>query len=272
MKEIIKKYYKVAIITLLLIAIYFPTIRWMIDRWSAHDSYFGHGFLVPFVSLYILWSKREKLKKMKSKPTNIGIIFMVVGLLIHMLSAFFRIYFTSAYSFIFVLVGIVLYFFGFSKLKESAFPIAFLLFMIPLPLVAIVNITFRMKLLAAQWSTIALNKMGFLAILEGSLIKMKNAYLMVEDQCSGLRSLISLLALGALVAYFSNLSRIKRVIVIFGSVIIALLANVVRIVLMSVVSELYGIKFIEGFMHTLSGLSVFVIAFILLAALVKSLE
>jgi len=244
----------------------------MIDRWSAHDSYFGHGFLVPFVSLYILWIKREKLKKMKSKPTNIGIIFMVGGLLIHMLSAFFRIYFTSAYSFLIVLVGIVLYFFGFAKLKQTAFPIAFLLFMVPLPLVAIVNITFKMKLLAAQWATAALNKMGMLAVLEGSLIKMKRAYLMVEDPCSGLRSLISLLALGALVSYFSNLSRIRKIVVLLGSGIIALLANVVRIIAMCVVSELYGVKFIEGFMHTLSGLFVFIVAFILLAVLVKSLE
>jgi len=270
--KLIRKYYKAIVITLFLAVIYFPTIQWMVDRWTAVDSYFGHGFLVPLVSLYMLRRKKERLKKMAKQPNNLGLFFMALGLLIHIMSSFLRVYFTSAYSFLLVLIGIILYFFGVRILKECSFPIGFLIFMIPIPEVAIVNITFKMKLFAAHWATVILNKMGIAAIRDGSLIHMRKAVLMVEDQCSGLRSLISLLALGSLVAYLSGLSRVKKIIVVIASAPIALLANIARIVMMCIMSQLYGVQFIEGPMHTASGLFVFVVAFIGLAILVKSLE
>jgi len=268
----IKKYYKAIIITALLVIIYFPTLKWMFERWMAVDSYFGHGPLVPFVSLYLLWQRRKLLKQLQTRPSGLGLVLIAIGLIIHILSAFFRIYFTSGYSILVVLFGIVLYFFGFALLKAIFFPIFFLIFMIPLPLVAIVNIAFRMKLFAAYCATFILNKIGIAAVRDGSLIRMRKAILMVEDPCSGLRSLISLLALGSLIAYLSKLPSMKKIIVVIASVPIAILANIARIVMMCFMSELYGVQFIEGPMHTLSGLFVFVVAFIGLAMLVKYLE
>ena len=261
-----------AVVTIILLLIYSPTIAWMVDRWLAADSYFSHGFLVPVVSLYIVWLKRNRLRTLKKAPLAWGVGLVILGLLIHVFSAFLRVYFTSAYSFLLVLCGLILYFRGWPALRELAFPVGFLLFMIPLPLVAIVGITFKMKIFAAQCANKVINAMGVKAILEGSIIKMRHTHVVVEDVCSGLRSLISLLALGALVAYFSKLSRLKKVVVFLSAGVMAILANVVRIVFMALTSEIYGAKFTEGFLHTLSGLIVFVIAFAGLMIVVKELE
>jgi exosortase len=144
--------------------------------------------------------------------------------------------------------------------------------MIPLPLIAIVGITFKMKIFAAYWANKIINACGIQAVLDGSVIKMRHTHVVVEDVCSGLRSLISLLALGTIIAYLSKLSRVKKVIVFFAAGVMALLANIIRIVFMALTSEIYGAKFTEGFLHTLSGLLVFVIAFAGLMIVVKELE
>lgn len=261
-----------AVITAFLLLIYSPTIIWMVDRWSAADSYFSHGFLVPAVSLYIVWLKRKRLGNLKKEPLAWGMSLVILGLIIHVLSAFLRVYFSSAYSFLLVLCGLILYFRGWTTLKELAFPVGFLVFMIPLPLVAIVGITFKMKIFAAKCANKIINAFGVRAILEGSIIKMRHTHVIVEDVCSGLRSLISLLALGALVAFFSKLSRFKKVIVFLSAGVMAIVANVVRIVFMALTSEIYGAKFTEGFLHTLSGLIVFIVAFAGLMIVVKELE
>jgi exosortase len=171
-----------------------------------------------------------------------------------------------------VIPGIVLYFCGIAILKECWFAIAFLIFMMPLPLFAIVGITFKMKLFAAYWANKVVNAMGIPAILDGSVIKMRHTHVIVEDVCSGLRSLISLLALGAIVAYLAKLSSWKKIVVFLTAGVMAVLANIVRIVFMAATSEIYGAKFTEGFLHTLSGIIVFVVAFAGLMVVVKELE
>ena len=271
-KYIKPQYVRPAIITAFLLVIYSPTIWWMVDRWNAKDSYYSHGFLVPFVSLYVLWAKREKLLSIRPKPAAIGLWLLIAGLVIHVISALLRVYFTSAFSSLLVISGLVLYFSGREMFKETLFSILFLIFMIPLPLIAIVGITFKMKMFAAVWANKIVNALGVKAVLDGSIIKMRTTHVIVEDVCSGLRSLISLLALGTIIAYLSKLVRWKKIIVFFAAGAMAVIANIVRIVFMALTSEIYGAKFTEGFLHTLSGLIVFVVAFVGLMIVVKELE
>jgi len=264
---------KTAVIALLLLIIYSPTISWLMDRWSAHDSYYSHGFLVPLVSLYVLWIKRVHLSRMKLKPAAWGVWLILGGLLLHLASALLRVYFTSAFSMIPVIAGLVVYFCGVAVFRETLFAILFLVFMMPLPLVTIVGITFKMKMFAAYWANKVINAMGIRAVLDGSVIKMRTTHVVVEDVCSGLRSLISLLALGTIIAYLSSkLTRLKKVIVFFAAGVMAILANIVRIVFMAVTSEVWGANFTQGPLHTLSGLLVFVVAFIGLMIVVKEIE
>jgi exosortase len=258
--------------SVLVILTYIPTLDWMIDRWSAKDSYYSHGFLIPFVSAFIIWQMRGALKKVKIKPDNLGWLLFVFGVFIHLISALLRIYFTSGFSLIMVLAGLVLLFYGKDYLKKLLFPILFLTFMVPLPLVAIAQISFKLKIFAAQISTLIINQMGVPAIRDGSVIKTMHSYLMVEDPCSGIRSLIAMIALGALMSYFSSTSKIKKTVLFLSSVPIAISANIVRIVALSLASEMYGSQMATGFFHDTMGVLVFVIAFIGLSLVGKILE
>lgn len=263
---------KLLILAGLTLLVYIPTFIWMFDRWNAKDSYYSHGMLVPLVSIFLIWQKRAKLTSIAIKPENLGWLFFGAGILIHIVSALWRVYFSSGFSIIIVLIGLVLLFFGKKYLKELLFPIFFLIFMIPLPLVAIANLSFKLKILAAQISTVIINKMGVLAIRDGSIIKTAHSYLIVEDPCSGIRSLISLIALGALMAYLSNISIIRKSILFLSSIPIAIATNVIRIVTLSLISEMYGAKLATGTFHTIMGVLVFVFAFAGLALIGKALE
>jgi exosortase len=260
------------ILAALTIAAYIPTFAWMYDRWVAKDTYYSHGFLVPLISIFIIWIKREKLSKAKIKPTNLGWVFFGVGILINLVSALLRVYFSSGFSLLLVIAGLVLLFLGKEFLKEILFAIVFLVFMIPLPLVTIANISFKLKIFAAQISTVIINKLGVPAIRDGSIIKTMHSYLIVEDPCSGIRSLIAMIALGTLMAYLGNLTKIKKTILFLSSIPIAVSCNVIRIVTLSLVSEMYGAKLTTGTFHTIMGVLVFVFAFVGLVALSKLLE
>ncbi|OGX15225.1 MAG: hypothetical protein A2166_00345 [Omnitrophica WOR_2 bacterium RBG_13_41_10] len=269
-----KKQDTIKFITLSILAVfaYIPTFIWMVDRWLEKDTYYSHGFLVPFISGFIVWLKRKELAKIKLNPSIWGWLFFLGGILIHAVSAMWRVYFTSGFSLLLVIPGLVLLFMGKEFLKKLSFPILFLIFMIPLPLVAIANLSFRLKIFATQVSTFFINSLGVRAVRDGSVIITKHSYLMVEDPCSGIRSLIALIALGALMAYFSDLSRVKKTVLFLSSMPIAICGNIFRIVSLSLVSEMYGTKYTTGFFHDMLGILVFVFAFVGLALVGKVLE
>jgi len=253
---------KLFILSLGLVLIsYIPTFRWMVDRWLAPESYYGHGFLIPFVSGYVLWQRRELLKRTELSSDWLGLILVVSGLLVHLGCALFRVYFLSGFSFIFVLFGLILYFLGRRIAKSVLFPVFFLVAMVPLPLVLIGNLTVKLKLFAAEWSTVILNKIGFPSIREGSIIRMPNSYIAVEAPCSGLRSLIALLTLGLLFAYAAKNSFLKKGLLFISAVPIALAGNMLRIIMLATVNDLYGEEVAMGFFHDFLGFFVFAFAF-----------
>ncbi len=250
---------------------YVPTFCWMWDRWWAHDSYYSHGILIPFVTGFLIWQKKDELKALRKERSAWGLPLIVLGMVVHIFSSLFRIYFTSGFSTLAVLIGMILYFYGVRILKKILFPILFLVFMLPMPLVIITTVSFKMKIFAAQIATSMLNHLGILAIRDGSLIKMQHAHVMVEDVCSGLRSLISLTALGSIFAYLMSTNMFKRILLFLSTIPIAIITNVCRILFLSLVSEIWGVEFAEA-VHNFSGFMVFGIAFLLLFAMGRLLE
>jgi len=263
---------KLAVLSALVIIVYIPTFIWMIDRWSAKDTYYSHGFLVPLISGFIVWLKRKQLAQLKVEPSAWGWLLFISGILIQGVSALWRVHFSSGFSLLLVIPGVVLLSLGKKFLRELGFALAFLVFMLPLPLVAIAQLSFNLKIFAAQISVKVVNLIGVPAIRQGSVIRTMHSYLMVEDPCSGIRSLIALIALGALMAYFASISRIKKIALFVSSVPIAIASNVVRIVSLSLVSEMYGAKWSTGFFHDMMGILVFVFAFVGLTLVNKILE
>ncbi len=269
----LKKYHDEFTVALLLLLTYIPTFIWMWDRWFARDSYYSHGILIPFVTGYLIWNQREELKKIIPSTSPWGIRIFLTGAALHLFSAVFHIYFSSGFSLIVMLIGLILHFFGRDIMLKVLFPILFLGFMIPLPMVLVANISFKLKVFAAQLAaTILNNHLRIPCIQDGSTIRMQHTQVIVDDVCSGLRSLISLTALGAIFAYWIQANPFKKAIVFLSTIPIAVITNAMRIVLLSSVSEIWGAQYATGLFHDVSGLVVFALAFILLFLVVKLLE
>jgi len=261
--------YGLIIIAILLILVYWPTFVWMNARFTEAETYYSHGFLVPFVFAYLIWMKRGEVQKCAVKPIDLALLIFVPALLIHLFAYFFEINFVSGFTLIAVLFGLAIYLYGSDVTKKIVFPVMFLIFMVPLPQVMIINISFKMKMMAAQVATSIINLMGIHAIRDGSIVYLKpETSLTIGSPCSGLSSLIALTALGALYAYLVKMSRIRKIILFALSIPIALIANILRIVLLLLVGFAYDAKiatgeFVHGFLAFL--LYLFAIAGLIIA-------
>jgi exosortase len=263
---------KLSVLGVLLGLAYVPAFVWMYAIWTARDTYYSHGFLVPFICGFIIWHMRRELSRIPLQPNPLGWTVFGAGLSMLGVATLWNVGFLSGFSLLPVLLGLTLLFGGKEWLKRLSFPILFLAFMIPLPQVAVTNLSFRLKIFAAQLSTHLVNHFGIPALREGSLIKTQHSSLMVEDPCSGIRSLIAMIALGALMAYFCQLSKPKRIIVFLSSVPIAVATNVMRITTLAMIGEIYGRPYATGVVHDTIGILAVVLAIFGLSAVVNLLE
>jgi len=262
------------IVLVLLALIYWPTFIWMNARFSEAETYYSHGYLIPVVFAYLIWLKRNELRKCAVKPIDLALVILVPAFLIHLAAYFFEINFVSGFTLIAAIFGLTLYLYGYEISKKVAFPVIFLIFLIPLPQVLIISISFKMKMAAAQAATYIINLMGIHAIRDGSIVHLKpETSLTIGSPCSGLNSLIALTALGALYAYLVKTSIPRKITLFILSIPIALLANIIRIVLLLLVGFAYDAKVATGkFVHDFLGflLYVFAIAGLIIAGRILS--
>ncbi|MBF0504429.1 MAG: exosortase [Candidatus Omnitrophica bacterium] len=263
---------KEALISILLIAASTPTILWMWDRWFDQGSYYSHGILVPVVSIFLILRKKEALKKLPFEPSPWGLKLFLSGIAFYWASALLHVYFSSAFAMLLITAGIVLHFYGEKFFRAILFPLLFLIFMIPLPLIVVAFICFKLKILAAQLATLILNAIGLPAIRLSSLIKLRHSYVLVEDSCGGLKSLFALTALGSIFAYQLRSRMLNKILLFLSSIPIATVTNTFRIVFLSTIGELWGTEYARGILHDLSGYLVFAFSFLMLFAVKKSLE
>jgi len=267
-----EKHLKPLIAGVVFLLAYLPTLIWMWDRWYARDSYYSHGILIPVVSIILIWQMRWELAKIKKSSSGWGLPLIITGMAVHVFGVLMRVYFVSGFSMLLVLVGLILFFYGKAVFKKIMFPVLFLVFMIPVPLVIIVNISFKMKIFAAKIAAIVLNSSGIPAVREGSLIRMRHTQVVVDDVCSGLRSLISLMALGSIFAYWMKATLGRKLALFLTAIPIAVITNVLRIIFLACVAEIWGVKIAGGFLHDASGFLVFAGAFVLLYVMARVIE
>ncbi|PIU41925.1 MAG: hypothetical protein COS99_02815 [Candidatus Omnitrophica bacterium CG07_land_8_20_14_0_80_42_15] len=263
---------KFGLLLALVIIVYIPTLAWMWDRWFAAESYYEHGFLIPLVSLYFVWQKRKEVKSVEWSSGQVGLAIIALSLLAHLACAVLRVYFVSGFLFVLALYGLVLFSFGKKLTRLLIFPILFLFMMVPLPLVAVGNLTVALKLFVTKASVFLLNHIGFPSLQDGSIIRMPKSYIMIEAPCSGLRSLISLLTLGLIFAYTMKASYIKKIILLILAFPIAMFTNIMRTTLIAMVNDLYGGKIAMGFFHDMTGFVMFGVAFACLYGASKGLS
>ena len=198
------------------------------------------------------------------KPCNWGILVLLFGIFTLFIGTIGAELFTTRCSLIMVIAGLILFMLGVDYIKLLFFPLAFLIFMIPLPYLIYDSVAFPLKLFAARVATFFLQLIEVPILREGNIITLPSTTLEVADACSGIRSLMSLIVLGIVYAYFIHRAFWKRVVLVAATVPVAICANASRLVITGILAHYGNPDLAQGFFHTFSGWVLFVIAFLML--------
>ncbi len=236
-------------------------------NWNVVNSYYSHGFLIPPISLYFVWTKRRELFAEPLAPAALGVIVIAGAAFLLLCSDFLGFALFAQLSMVPMLTGLLLVLLGRRHAEIMWFPLIFLFFMVPAPYSITTNVSFQIKLIATEMAVNLAQALTLPMVRDGSYVYFGNDRLLVGDVCGGLRSLIALLAFGALMSYISKTRPWARIVILVVSGPIAIISNVLRIFLLCVVGSVWGSAYAVGPLHDVSGILIFAVAFALLLTL-----
>jgi exosortase len=252
-----------------LAAAYWTVMAKLLHDWGANDDY-SHGFLIIPVAGYLVWERRHRLAAAPHRPTIAGLGLLLFGLAALAAGTLGAELFVARTSLIVVLAGITLFLGGWAHLRILLFPLAFLVLMIPIPMIVFNRVAFPLQLLASRLGETALWLLHIPVLRQGNIITLANTTLEVAEACSGIRSLVSLLTLSIVYAYFTEGRRSVQLLLIGSTVPIAVFTNGLRVAAIGVGAYYLGPRAVDGAFHTASGWLVFVLAFALLLLLQRT--
>jgi exosortase len=236
-------------------------ILWMVQRWNDPAGDMTHGWLIPLVSVGVIWFRRRDLAGAPRSVSRAGLALVVLALLLHWVGAKAQQTRLSLLALILLMWSAPLYLCGREIGKLLLFPCAYLIFCVPLNFLD--SITFPLRILATIISTATLNGLGIAAERSGSAIYSVAAggfSFDVADPCSGLRSLLAMTALTAVYAYITQRTLVRKWLLFLASIPLAIVGNIARITTVALVAEAFGQKLALGLYHDYSGYVVFSVA------------
>jgi exosortase len=262
--------WQLGVLAALSLWIYGPILVHLVGQWRS-DQDFSHGFFVPLFSGFVVWQERKALARLTPRPAWSGLGVLFCGLVVLVVGQAGAELFLSRFSLLLVLAGLIILFFGWNLFRAVLFPWAFLLMMIPIPVILFNKITFPLQLLASKVAATALPLFGVPVLREGNVITLPTMALEVAEACSGIRSLMTLVALAIIYGYLMEKRQWMRWVLVFASVPIAVAANSVRIISTGLIVQYWDPDKAEGFYHTFEGWFIFVLTLSMLVGLHKLL-
>ncbi|MEP6706613.1 MAG: exosortase [Pyrinomonadaceae bacterium] len=286
--------YKPFVISLALAFLY-ATVLLKLGRDWWHDENYSHGLLIPFIIGYILWNQRARLSKHVGHPSfGWGATAVLLGLFGLWAGTAGAELFVQRISLVVMFGGIVIYFWGLKLFRLLLVPLALLLLAIPIPTIVLNKIAFPLQLLASRCAVSTIAAFNIPVLRQGNVIELlplgssQPKKLEVVEACSGIRSLMTLITLAVVFAYFTyprgdnaghgpggsagNRGRVKwksfglwrSTIIVMSAIPIAILTNVVRVSGTGVLARFYGTRVADGFFHSFSGWVMYIVAFLML--------
>lgn len=250
------------VIILGLVALLFSsTFVWLVYNWM-NNSYYSHGFLVPLISGFFLWRRRDAFRRDSREPNTWGLVPLALGVVAFLIAQVWQAYHLSAFALVVLLSGLALYFLGDKATRRIAFPLAFLVFMIPLPFVN--RLSPALESFTATTSASAVRLLGVPASNLGSQIELQNSSFVVGAACSGLNSVVALATLVVIFVYILEGSPRAKIVLLALAIPIAVLANIFRVSSLLVIAHLFGAEAGMRYFHDYSSPVLFLVAFALL--------
>ncbi len=245
------------------IAAFYPVYPELVSTWLNHSNN-SHGILVPLISGYLIWQKRDQIANAGIESNKWGALILFLSLILYILSYAGAVTVVSRAMIALCLIGLVLFNFGNSVFRIIAFPLIYLLFMVPVPDSIYGLVAFPMQLFATDVSAFLIRNMSIPVFQEGNMLYFAKAQLEVAEACSGLRSMMAFIMLSCLFAYMMKPNWRPRFTIVISAVPLAMFANIVRVTGTGILAHFYGEKVARGFLHEFSGLAVFAFGFVLL--------
>ena len=225
--------------------------------WQTDEQ--GHGPIISAVSLWLMWRSRQAVIDAPCRPANIrGGLLLVVALALYALGRSQQIIQAEVVGLIAVAASMLLLLRGVQALRAVAFPLFFLIFMVPLPGILVQTITIPLKTAVSYVAETIMHAAGYPVARTGVIISVGQYQLLVADACAGLNSLFTLEALGLLYLNLQGYtSKLRNVLLAILVVPISFVANVVRVIVLILVTYHFGDEAGQGFVHTFAGLILF---------------
>jgi exosortase len=252
----------------LLGAAFAPALISLAGVWSSVD-YQSHGFLVPVVSLWVALRERYAWRRLAIRPDGRGLALLAAAVFVYLAGIAIGSVSLQGVAFVAALAGAVLYTRGPAWLRQLGFPIAFLLFMVPVPSTWIAPFIVRLQFFVSDASVRILHALGVAITREGNVLVLPDgASLFVAEACSGVTSVITLAPLAVLLAYLTLRRPAARIALVFAVVPLAMAGNLARVLATVGAAQRFGSEVAtQGPPHELLGLLTYAVAVGLLLAL-----
>jgi exosortase len=240
-----------AVMGLLALA-FWPILTSMYASWFDDRSYMEHGILVIPAAAYMAWTKRENLAHVPVQPSNWGLVLLVWGAAQATLSVVTNWAFLGRAAFFISLIGCIVALYGRKMVKELAAPLCTLILMIAPPVFIYDRLTGSLQLLASRLGESALEALGYSVMREGNILELVGVKLSIEEACSGIRSLFSIVFMCTLYNFFFVRGNLTKAVILLMAVPIAILGNAGRILATGIASQ-YNRELIQGVSHETFG-------------------
>jgi exosortase len=297
-----QKFFKPIAIAAALVFLYFSVLMKLGRDWWSDENY-SHGLLIPFIIGFIVWQERKHFIEHNRNATWPAAVLIGFGVFALWAGTAGAELFVQRVSLVLMLAGVAIYFFGFRIVRSVAVPLLLLALAIPIPQIIFNRIAFPLQLFASKCAVSAMQLFEIPVLRQGNVIELmplgakEPKRLAVVEACSGIRSLMTLVTLAVIYAYFTrprhpasatnfSLSQLEKhtankrdklkfvghfafwraVILVASAVPIAILTNAVRVSGTGVLAHYYGTKIADGFFHSFSGWVIYLVAAALLFA------
>jgi len=222
------------------------------ELWGNKEEY-SHGYILPLVSLFIIWQRSEALRILPLKGAWAGSILMLIGALVFVLGVLSTTFVLMHYAVLIVIVGLTLSYVGARGLREFWAPLLLLFFAIPLPPFIYYQLSLKLQLISSELGVFFIRLFNISVYLEGNVIDLGNYKLQVVEACSGLRYLFPLMSMGFIMAYIFKAPYWRRGLVFVSTIPLTVIMNSIRIGIIGVMVNYWGTGMAEGFLHDFEG-------------------
>jgi exosortase len=239
---------------------YVPAFMSLAQVWRRVD-YYSHGFMVPFVALWAANRLARRVARVPRERDTRGLVLITAALLVNAWGVLSGSAFVAGMSLVAAVAGAMLYLCGSEWLRILAFPVGFLLFMVPLPEAWITPVIVQLQLVVSGFAVDVLQQGGMSLLREGNVIQLPGGEsVFVAEACSGITSIVTLLPLGVFLAYFTERSQLRRAVLVASIFPLAMLGNLLRVVGTLVACQYVGVDAAtKGPLHDWSGVGTYVL-------------